>query len=167
MFVDFNNFLNTIKTNDIYDYFNCYSTALITRKDLKDNILTHRMNFLIDYYVSNLNNNIINKSELINYYLKNYKDDFDTSLSYKNKVIIKEEEDYDTDVRDHYFFITSKAPPKPEIDYDEIDKKFYLEEEEKKLEKENNYNDDDDYYDEYYEEEYDEDYYYLDEDEDY
>jgi len=73
MFVDFNNYLNTIKNNDIYDYFNCYSTALITRKDLKDNILTHRMNFLINYYVSNLNNNI-NKSELINYYLKNYKD---------------------------------------------------------------------------------------------
>jgi hypothetical protein len=155
LFADFHNYLATIKDNDIYDYFNCYSTALVTVKDLKSNILNHRMNFLINYYIEHNKN--INKNNLIEYYLKNYKDDFDTSFSFRNKInIIEDDDDYDTDVKDHYYFMITKNPPKPEIDYDELDKKFYLEEEEKeKLAKEEiNYTD----YDEYYYEEYYNDY---------
>ena len=162
LFSDFHKYLNSIKDNDIYDYFNCYSTALITRNDLKNNILTHRMNFLINYY-----NNKISKHNLIEYYLKNYKDDFDTSFSFRNKIDKKinivDDDDYDTDVKDHYYFMITKNPPKPVIDYDELDKKFYLEEEEKEnlAKQENNYNEYDDY-DEYYNE-YEEDYYNEDE----
>lgn len=133
LFADFHKYLNTIKDNDIYDYFNCYSTALITRNDLKNNILTHRMNFLIDYYIAS--NNKLDKNSLIEYYIKNYKDDFDTSFSFRNKIEKKidiDDDNFDTDVRDHYYFMITKNPPKPVIDYDEIDKKFYLEEEEKK-----------------------------------
>jgi hypothetical protein len=175
MLFDFHNYLYNIKNNDIYPYFNGYSTALLTRSDLKDNVLNHRMNFLIDYYTSEvIKNNGLNKSNYINYYLKNYKDDFKRTLlnSHENKNKNNEEiditEDFDKDVRDHYLFITSKPPPEPEINYDEIDEKFYREEEEKRLEKElekeNNYyydEDDDYYYDEYYEDDYEDDYYSL------
>jgi hypothetical protein len=167
LFADFHNYLATIKDNDIYDYFNCYSTALVTVKDLKSNILNHRMNFLINYYIEHNKN--INKNNLIEYYLKNYKDDFDTSFSFRNKIDKKiniiDNDDYDTDVKDHYYFMITKNPPKPEIDYDELDKKFYLEEEEKEIlaKQENNYNEYDEYYDEYYNE-YEEEYYNEDED---
>ena len=166
LFSDFHKYLNSIKDNDIYDYFNCYSTALITRNDLKNNILTHRMNFLIDYYIENNCN--ISKKNLIEYYLKNYKDDFDTSFSFRNKINTKvsiiDDDNYDTDVKDHYYFMITKNPPKPVIDYDELDKKFYLEEEEKEnlAKQENNYNEYDEYYDEYYNE-YEEEYYNEDE----
>lgn len=167
MLFDFHNYLYNIKNNDIYPYFNGYSIAILTRSDLKDNVLNHRMNFLINYYISDIiKNNKLSKSNYINYYLKNYKDEFSKSLltSYENKnKEIDITEDFDSDVRDHYLFLTSKPPPKPEIDYDEIDKKFYQEEEEKELEKENNYYDDDyddDYYDDYYEDDYDDDDYY-------
>lgn len=172
MFFDFHNYLYTIKDNDIYFYFNeCYSTALLTRNDLKDNVLYHRMNFLIDYYVSEINKNKnINKNNYINYYMNNYKDDFKELIDdYKknyNKKEIDITHDFDKDVIDHYSFITSKPPQEPEIDYEEYDKKFYLEEEEKRIELENNineYKDDDDYYDDdYYEDDiyYEEDDYY-------
>ena len=157
LFADFHNYLATIKDNDIYDYFNCYSTALVTVKDLKSNILNHRMNFLINYYIEHNKN--INKNNLIEYYIKKYKNDFDTSFSFRNKIDNKiniDDDDYDTDVKDHYYFMITKNPPKPVIDYDELDKKFYLEEEEKEnlAKQENTYNE----YDEYYYEEYYNDY---------
>lgn len=174
MLFDFHNYLYNIRNNDVYSYFNAYSTALLTRSDLKDNVLKHRMNFLIDYYTTDvIKNNNISKNNYINYYLKNFKDDFKSSLlnSHENKNNNKEidiTEDFDKDVRDHYIFLTSKPPTEPEVNYDELDEKFYREEEEKKLEKElekesNYYEEDDDYYyDEYYEDEYfDDDYYNL------
>lgn len=174
MLFDFHNYLYTITDNDIYSYFNdCYSTAILTRSDLKDNILNHRMNFLIDYYVSNnSNNNNHNKSNLKYYYLKNYKDNYNlTNLNHNHNSDIQKNiditEDFDKDVRDHYLFITSKPPPEPEIDYEEIDKKFYLEEEEKRIELENKNNFNELKYDDYdYDYDGDENYYYEDYDED-
>jgi hypothetical protein len=71
-----------------------------------------------------------------------------------NKVEFKDEPDYDRDVIDHYKFITTRGPKEPEIDYDELDKKFYEEELIKQKEKEEmEFNDD--YYDDYEDYEYD------------
>jgi len=171
MLYDFLNYLHTIKNNDVYDYYNSYSTFLITNKDLKENILNHRMNFLISYYNQKHGyNNNINKyarSDYVDFYKKNYRDDYlDQPFLPKEspKEPVDLTEDFDKDVRDHYHFITSKPPPEPEVDYDKIDEKFYMEEEEKKNNEENkiddDYYDDDDYYeeDEYYED-FEDDYY--------
>ena len=158
MLYDFLNYLYTIKNNDVYDYYNAYSTFLMTNKDFKDNILNHRMNFLISYYAHKHGNlNKYSHNNLMECYIKNYKDDYlEQTLLPKEypKPVIDITEDFDKDVRDHYHFITSKPPPEPEIDYEKLDEKFYLEEEEKKNKEEN----DSDYYD--YE---DDDYYEYDE----
>jgi len=172
MLFDFHNYLYDIKNNDVYPYFTGFSTSLLTRSDLKSNILNHRMNFLIDYYTRNIiKNNNVSKSNYINYYLKNYTDDFNSKLLKfnENKKEIDITQDFDKDVRDHYSFITSKPPPEPQINYDEIDEKFYKEEEEKQMEKEIEkenyyYEDDDEYYDEYYDDYDDEEYYSLNKD---
>jgi hypothetical protein len=85
-------------------------------------------------------------------YIKNYKDDYlEQPFLPKEcpKPVIDVTEDFDKDVRDHYHFITSKPPPEPEIDYEKLDEKFYLEEEEKKNKEEINSDydyEDDDYY---------------------
>lgn len=161
MLFNFFNYLHSIRENDVNDYFNGYSTFIMTNKDLKDNILYHRMNFLISYYNKNGN-----KSDYINYYVKNFKDDYFSKAflpKIPEKKIIDIIDNCDSDVKDHYKFLLSKRPIEPEPDYEEIDKKFYLEEEEKKnkeLEIDYNY---DDYEDDYYEEEYYEDEYYDDE----
>ena len=44
-----NNFVYYLYENNLNDYLNCYSTFLMTNKNLRDNILNHRMNFLINY----------------------------------------------------------------------------------------------------------------------
>lgn len=165
MLFDFYRYLNTHN-----DYVDCYSTFLMSRKDLKKNILKHRMNILIDIYLYNLNNK--NKFDFYYYYLTNFKDSyFDKSLisdyMYDNKLkTIDMTEDFDKDVKDHYYFISTPNPVEPPIDYDEIDKKFYEEELLREKEKqeltvinEDDYDDYDydyDYYDEYeYDIEYD------------
>ncbi len=46
---------------------NCYSTFLMTRKDLKDNVLNHRMNLLINYYTNEEKLEQINRQKLIQF----------------------------------------------------------------------------------------------------
>lgn len=167
MLVDFFQYLYTINNNDVAEYFNCYTTFLLTQKDLKDNVLHHRMKLLINYYVKDKITNK-NKMEYYYYYLNNHKDNYFNKPMLKDEPMIEIKDDdkvdlYD-DVKDHYKFITTPNPPKEIIDYDELDKKYYLEEEEK-LNTENDCGDDDyyddDYYDDYNEyEEIDEDEYY-------
>ena len=94
MLFDFFNYLYTIKNNDIYDYFNAYSIFLNTNKNLKNKILSLRMNFLIDYY---LKDNKQNKFDYIYYYINNYNDNFknnliDFKLKQKNILIENENE---------------------------------------------------------------------------
>lgn len=166
MLFDFFNYLNN---NDLGDYLDCYSTFLISRKDLKNNILNIRMNVLIDTYLKLEKKN---KFDYYYYYLSNFKDD------YMNKPLLvydfdkKDEfEGYDDDIKDHYKFMITKNPEEV-IDYDELDRKFLEEEQAREDEKEfdkivdldedeeEDYDDDDYYYEDYddYEEYYD-DYY--------
>jgi len=150
------NFSYFLYNNDLQDYLNCYSTFLMTRKDLKDNILNHRMNFLINYYISQEKFNAIHKYKLIQTYLYSYKDNYLKKLKNETKDEIKDETkdeiNYDDDLDDHYKYMFMNTKPKvPVIDYDELDKEYILklelEEEEKKREKEiQAENDYDDYY---------------------
>ena len=162
-----NNFAYFLYNNNLSDYLNCYSTFIMTRKDLKNNILNHRMNLLINCYT---NQEKQKKYKLIEYYIRYYKDDYLSSLSIKlnndnndnnnnNNDNNNDEnpEQRDEDVEDHYKYMFINPKPKPEIDYEELDKiyemKLLKEEEEKQREKEiklenDNYDDYDDY--EYY-----------------
>jgi hypothetical protein len=70
------NFTYFLYNNDAQDYLNCYSTFLMTRKDLKENILNHRMNFMINYYISQQKLESIQKHKLIQYYINSYKDNY-------------------------------------------------------------------------------------------
>ena len=160
-----NNFTYFLYNNDLTDYLNCYSTFIMTRKDLKNNILNHRMNLLINYYS---NHEKQKKYKLIENYIHSYKDDY-LSRSFKLNEEEKEKEkpenpeQRDEDVEDHYKYMFINPKPKPEINYDEIDRNYELkllkEEEEKQREKEiileNDYNDDYDDYEYYNSEEYD------------
>jgi len=57
----------------------------MTHKDLKNNILNHRMNFLINYYIQEKNSKI-KKYKLIEYYIRSYKDDYlKKTIEYKNE----------------------------------------------------------------------------------
>ena len=159
-----NNFTYFLYNNDISDYLNCYSTFIMTRKDLRNNILNHRMNLLINCYS---NQEKQKKYKLIEKYICSYKDDY-LSRSFKLNEEEKENEkenpeQRDEDVEDHYKYMFINPKPKPEIDYDEIDKNYELkllkEEEEKQREKEiileNDYNDDYDDYEYYNSDDYD------------
>lgn len=156
-----NNFTYFLYNNNLTDYLNCYSSFIMTRKDLRNNILNHRMNLLINCYT---NQEKQKKYKLIEYYIRSYKDNY---LIENNKFEMKElknndmdenPEQRDEDVEDHYKYMFINPKQKPQIDYDELDKiyelKLKMEEEEKQREKEilleNDYNDDynDDY--EYY-----------------
>lgn len=161
MLFDFFNYLNSIHSNGMSDYLDGYSTFLMTNKDLKDNVLYHRMNVLINAYLNN--KRIGNKSDYYSYYMSNFKDDYLTKTFIKNSNISVDtnktvEHDFDADVIDHYRFITTKPPSEPEIDYDEIDKKFYeeelLREKEKTIEVRFDDEIDDDYDDDYYDYDY-------------
>ena len=160
-----NNFTYFLYNNDISDYLNCYSTFIMTRKDLRNNILNHRMNLLINCYS---NHEKQKKYKLIENYINSYKDDYLSRSLHEEEKEQKEKEQpeqRDEDVEDHYkyMFINPKPEPKPEINYDEIDKKYELkllkEEEEKQREKEiileNDYNDDYDDYEYYNSDDYD------------
>ena len=165
-----NNFHYFLYNNDLNDYLNCYSTFLMTQKDLKKNILNHRMNFLINYYISNLNNNSIKKYKLIEYYTRSYKDNYlMNNLKKRNEMNGNEMNDYiekrDDDVEDHYKYMFINPPPKPEIDYDELDRQYLIKlelEEQEKYDMENN-----DEYDDYEDDIYDDDYEELDNDYEY
>jgi hypothetical protein len=128
---------------------------MMTNQNLKDNVLNHRMNFLINYYIQE-NKSIQNRNKLLEYYLRSYKD---TYLVDKKKDIVSlktmddQPEKRDDDVEDHYKYMFINPPPKAPIDYDELDKQYELklqmEEEEKK--KENDYCEySDDEYDDHY-----------------
>lgn len=152
-----NNFSYFLYDNKLSDYLNCYSTFIMTRKDLKNNILNHRMNFLINYYIQE-NNNKIRKYKLIEYYIRTYKDDYnnkkiiDNDIKNENPEI---EECRDEDVEDHYKYMFINPPKKEEIDYDEIDRiyKLKMDEEDRQKEREkeiileNEYEDNYDIYD--------------------
>lgn len=170
MLFDFYKYLNhSINTNGMNDYINCYSTFLMSRKDLPKNILKHRMNILIDVYLNDKNPNY--KYDYYYYYLNNFKDSYFDKETILHKKLLKSidiTEDFDSDVKDHYKFMITKNPIEPPIDYDEIDKQFYEEEllkqkEKEELEAMKNYNeyydDDDDYYFEDYDYYEDIDYY--------
>ena len=138
-------FFNYLHNNDLGDYLNCYSTFLISRKELKKRILNIRKNILIDTYIK-INNN--NKFYYNTYYLNNYYDEFmDKPLIDNNfKPIINEDDDIDN----HYKLMFIKNPEKKIVDYEELDRKFM--EDELKKEAENYYDnlteiDEDDYYD--------------------
>lgn len=161
MLFDFYHYLNySMPNNGVGDYLNCYSTFLMTRKDLRDNVLKHRMNVLIDVYINSVNKNFKNKWNYYYYYLNNYIDKYlDKELIRYNELNnsdIDITEDFDDDVRDHYRFMITKNHVEPPIDYDEIDKKFY--EEELLKQKEQEELAENKYYDEY-DDEYDYDYY--------
>ncbi len=147
------NFSYFLYNNDLQDYLNCYSTFLMTRKDLKDNILNHRMNFLINYYISQEKFNAIHKYKLIQTYIYSYKDNYlNNENKNKTKNETKNETDYDHDLDDHYkYMFMNTKPSVPVIDYDELDKEYVLklelEEEEKRREKEIQLETD---YDDYY-----------------
>lgn len=145
MIVDFMNYCNNINSNDINEYFKCYSSYIMSRKDLRENVLNHRMNFLINYYIEK--NNKTDKNKLIEYYIKNYKDNYpiDTLNIQKHNFIPEPEEKRDDDVEFHYKKMFSVPPPHQEEDESEIDK--YFEQQEKN--KEEIY--EDDYIKEYYE----------------
>jgi hypothetical protein len=160
-----NNFTYFLYNNDISDYLNCYSTFIMTRKDLRNNILNHRMNLLINCYS---NHEKQKKYKLIENYIHSYKDDylsrsFNLNEEEKEKEKPENPEQRDEDVEDHYKYMFINPKPKPEIDYDEIDRNYELkllkEEEEKQREKEiileNDYNDDYDDYEYYNSDEYD------------
>ena len=66
-----NNFAYFLYNNNLSDYLNCYSTFIMTRKDLKNNILNHRMNLLINCYTYQENQK---KYKLIEYYIRYYKE---------------------------------------------------------------------------------------------
>lgn len=153
-------FFNYLYNNDLGDYLDCYSTFLISRKDLKKNVLNIRMNVLIDTYLKLEKKN---KFDYYYYYLSNFKDD------YMNKPLLvydfdkKDEfESYDDDIKDHYKFMITKNPVE-EIDYDELDRKFLDEEQAREDEKEfdkivdleEEEEDDYDEIDDYYYEDYD------------
>lgn len=142
-------FFNYLYNNDLGDYLNCYSTFLLTKKDLKKNILNMRMNILIDAY---LKFNKKNRFDYQYYYLNNYKDDYMNKplITYeiKDKYYTNDEDDID----DHYKLMFIKNPKKKIIDYEELDRKYIEEEIKKEEEKEyENINDFDE--DDYYEDE--------------
>ena len=90
------NFTYFLYTNELNDYLNCYSTFLMTRKDLKNNILNHRMNFLINYYISQEKIENIQKYKLIQYYISGYKDDYikDNTIIINDNQEQKQEKNY-------------------------------------------------------------------------
>ena len=158
---------------------NCYSTFILTNKNLKNNVLNHRMNLLINYYVANNNINR-NKSDYINYYISNFNDTFLNKqsllpfpITFNDKNSFNDISFVD-DINDNFYSqFYPKFPPEDTIDYDEIDKKFYQEEEDKLNNQFDNYNDyndyddyddydyDCDYYDDYYDDYEEVDSYYL------
>jgi hypothetical protein len=150
----------------------------MTRKDLRNNILNHRMNLLINCYT---NQEKQKKYKLIEYYIRSYNDNYLSSKINNNLHEINDTEENpeqrDEDVENHYKSIINpnfNPNPKPQIDYDEYDKvyalKLELEEEEKQREKEivlendynDEYNDDYEYYNSDDNEDYDNDYEFMD-----
>ena len=156
------------------DYLNCYSTFLMTNKSLRDNILNHRMNFLINYYISNNKNNHLSRHKLINLYSSSYYADYKKKYynyhnNDKNDKNDKNdnyyEEKRDDDVEEHYKNIIKVPDNKKQPDYDKLDEEYSIkikrEEYEKKRDKEiiEEYQNE---YKEQYENEYDYDYDYND-----
>ena len=163
MIADFMNFCNNIKSNDVNEYFNCYSSFIMSRKDLRENVLNHRMNFLVSYYIDQ--NNKIDKNKLIAYYSKNYKDNYPTdtlNIQYHN-FTAEPEEKRDDDVENHYKYMFIPPPP-PKEENEEVNEEEYYEEPQ---DISDYYNEYDEYYDETdyndYEEEMDLDDFYEDE----
>ena len=154
----FLNFLENLNKNPIKDYFECYSSYVISRKDLRNNILEYRKNFLIKYYIENNNNE---KYESLNsIYRQNFNDNYplyniNKIISYKKKLDYDYEEKRDDDVELHYKNMFTNPPPI--IPKTEEEDNEYIEEhtETGTVVSDVNYNFEDDYYDDdYYEEEY-------------
>ena len=97
MSISFINYLNDIKNNDIYDYFNAYMNFILSNKQIKNNYLEYRKNFLINYFIEN--NKDSKYEELEKYYVYNEE---------KKKEIVKKEDFYEEEKRDddvemHYY----------------------------------------------------------------
>ncbi len=120
---DFKSFYNNLENNDVYLYLDCYSSYIMSRKDIKKDILKYRMNFIINYYTNNHNLNNY-KNDIMNYYINNIKDNYllpQPSPTVLPTISEKEE-------KPEFFY------KKKDIDYEELDK-LYLEKLEK-IEKE-------------------------------
>ena len=164
----FLDFLENLNKNPIKHYFQCYSSYVMSRKDLRNDILLYRKNFLIRYYMENNNEKY---DTLDNIYKQKFNDKY--PIYNINKIInYKKEEDYeekrDDDVELHYKNMFINPPPIiPKTEEEEDD---YIEEysETCTVVSEIHYNTDDDYDDYNYEYECDNDYEDIDDfDEDY
>lgn len=92
----FLDYLNNIKNNDIYDYFNAYMNFILSNNQTKNNYLEYRKKFLINYFLEN--NKGLNYNDLEKYYF--YEEQ-------NKKEQNKNEDDYiekrDDDVEMHYY----------------------------------------------------------------
>ena len=113
----FNSFGYFLYNNDVNDYLNCYSTFMMTNEYLRNNILSHRMNFLINYYVQQQNQQA-NRNKLMEYYLRSYKDDYLIPKETEKQAFVDEPEKRDDDVEEHYKYMFINPPPKEPIDYE-------------------------------------------------
>jgi len=114
MSISFINYLNDIKNNDIYDYFNAYMNFILSNKQIKNNYLEYRKNFLINYFIEN--NKDTKYEELEKYYVYNEEE--------KKEIVKKEnfyeEEKRDDDVEMHYYSLCHpKFKEEPNEDVEE------------------------------------------------
>jgi len=87
-FTHFADYLNNSKNANnksidetLKEYYNAYTTFLMTRKYNIDKIKYYRMNVIVDSFMYNINmTDIDNRKSLINYYIKNIKDYLDNTL---------------------------------------------------------------------------------------
>ena len=140
MFTSFKVFVNNIKTEEVNDYFNCYSSFIMSKKDMRDNVLNHRMNFLINYYVEQKEK--VDKIKLLDYYMLNMKDKYDTDTTNLERHIFKDDsEKRDDDVELHYKNMFAIKLTRPEVVEEELV--------DPDIKSESSYEDDEDYYDDY------------------
>lgn len=87
-FTHFADYLNNSKNANnksidetLKEYYNAYTTFLMTRKYNIDKIKYYRMNVIVDSFMYNINMNDIDiRKSLINYYIENIKDCLDNTL---------------------------------------------------------------------------------------
>jgi len=176
-FTHFADYLNNSKNvnnetihETLKEYYNAYTTFLITRKYNIDKIKYYRMNVIVDSFMYNKNMTDIDiRKSLINYYINNINDLFDNTLKTKECFFVKarleiqkyekiDKYEKDTDeialhykeINDKYKYYYEKSI---EIINDDNYSEAYIE---------NEYSDEDDYYSDYnsdyYYDEYDTDY---------
>lgn len=96
-FTHFADYLNNSKNANnksidetLKEYYNAYTTFLMTRKYNIDKIKYYRMNVIVDSFMYNINMTDIDiRKSLINYYIKNIKDCLDNTLKPKACFFVK------------------------------------------------------------------------------